>query len=144
MEKFFQYMWDDRKNLLILCSLALLCLSMGYGLGYISTVRFKPKETIIHDTVCIDKPVQLGGTLESNNKIIVEEKPVKPLPALTKFKVTDWVCAWGKWSGVVREIHWSERNPNVLVYEVQHYNEIDNEWYENPYYDTELEAGKCN
>ena len=71
------------------------------------------------------------------------EKITRPIPAITKYKATDWVCAWGKWSGVVREITWSTRVPNVLVYTVQHYDEEEG-WYENEYVETELEAGKCN
>jgi hypothetical protein len=84
----------------------------------------------VHDTVWVDF---------DDKKV---EKPSKPIPAITKFKATDWVCAWSKWSGVVREISWSTRVPNTLVYTVQHYNEEDG-WYENEYVDTELEAGKC-
>jgi hypothetical protein len=65
------------------------------------------------------------------------------METITKFKATDWVCAWGKWTGVVREISWSERAANTLVYTVQHYDEEEG-WYENDYVETELEAGKCN
>lgn len=93
------------------------------------------------DTVFIEKLIPLGGTLSSK-----DEEPViiKPLPSFTKYKVSDWVCAWNKWSGVVTNIHWSVNDSRILVYVVQHYNEEDKEWYENTYYDSELESGKCN
>ena len=82
----------------------------------------------VHDTVYVD---------------LSDKKVEKPIPSITKYKVTDWVCAWGKWSGVIREISWSERAENTLVYTVQHYDEEEG-WYENQYVETELEAGKCN
>lgn len=136
---------SQNRLLYLLLSLGALCFTMGFTIGRLTKSASKPIVKI--DTVRIEKPIQLGGTLTDNSVIIgdeADEDPVKPIPALTKYKVTDWVCAWGKWSGVVREVHWSERNPDVLVYEVQHYSETDGEWYENPYYETELEAGKCN
>lgn len=91
---------------------------------------FKDSIVYVHDTIYVDK-----------NKKIVE--PLKPIPSITKFKISEWVCAWGKWSGVVNDIQWSTTGKDILIYEVQHYNE-DDEWVELWYFDTELEAGKCN
>ena len=123
--------------------IVLVLMVFMFGAGRCS--KGDPETIVQHDTVKIETPVQLGGTLSSTTVIEEEdEDPVKPIPALTKYKVTDWVCAWDKWSGVVKGIHWSERNEGILVYEVQHWNETDQEWVELEYYDTELVPGKCN
>lgn len=72
----------------------------------------------------------------------VAEAPEREIPSFTKFKVSDWVCAWGKWSGVVIDIRWGKKH-NVLVYKVQHLT-VEDEWKTDEYYDTEITAGKCN
>jgi hypothetical protein len=104
-----------------------VCLLAGYKTK--TVVNCKDSIVVKYDTIFAEK---------KDNKSVV----VKPLPAITKFKGTDWVCAWGKWTGVVREITWSKRIPNTLVYTVQHYDEEEG-WYENDYVETELELGKC-
>lgn len=128
----------------LLC-IGAVCLIIGFTVGVVSKHGTKP--TVKIDTVFIEKP-KLGGELSANTVILgaeeEDEDPVIPIPPLTKYKVTDWVCAWGKWSGVVRGISWSEKNPGILVYEVQHWNEEEKEWIESEYFDTELEPGKCN
>ena len=136
---------SQNRLLYLLLSLGALCFTMGFSIGYLT--KSAPEPIVKTDTVRIEKPIQLGGTLTDNSVIIgdeADEDPVIPIPPLTKYKVTDWVCAWGKWSGVVRDISWSEKNPGILVYEVQHWNEEEKEWIESEYYDTELEPGKCN
>lgn len=123
----------------------LILLIIMFGAGRCS--KGYPEPTVKIDTVFVDKPIQLGGTLNAKTTIIVEEDPVntKPLPAITPFKVSDVVCVWGKWTGVVTNVHWSGRNPdaNVLVYEVMMHDE-EKGWYEEGYYATEITAGKCN
>jgi hypothetical protein len=145
IEKVKTFLKSEKGFLYSILGLCAVCLMIGFTVGRVSKADAPPEKIVQYDTVYRDQPVMLGGTI---TKIEVDEEVVdtRPLPALTKFKVTDWVCAWGKWTGVIRNIHYSERNPksNVLVYEVQHYNETDNEWYESGYYETELELGKCN
>jgi hypothetical protein len=106
-----------------------VCFFANYKYERRTVVNCKDSIVVKHDTIFAEK--------EEDETIIV-----KPLPAITKYKVTDWVCAWGRWSGVVREIKWSTRVPNTLVYTVQHYSEEEG-FYENGYVDTELELGKC-
>ena len=75
----------------------------------------------------------------------IEEKPQsKPIPAYTKYKVSDIVCVWGKWSGIIIDIQWSQNDPNILIYEVGFpLYEDEDEPGDIFYYDTELELGKC-
>lgn len=147
IERLRNFLNTSSQNQLLytLLGLGALCLIMGFIVGRLS--KTDSKSTVKIDTVRIEKPVQLGGTLNANTTIVAEEKdeedPVKPLPSLTKYKVSDWVCAWSKWTGVVKRIYWSKNDPTIPVYEVQHY-DGENGWYENSYYESELEPGKCN
>lgn len=89
----------------------------------------------IADTVKINIP-----TIE----IVKEEPKIKPIPAYTKYKVSDIVCVWGKWTGIVAGIEWSDADPNILIYRVAFPVYTDEEKPEDVYfYDTELELGKC-
>ena len=73
------------------------------------------------------------------------------IPVHTKFKVSDKVCAWGRWSGVVLNMRMSynppEGHPEVLVYEVRYTTHDENckciKFELDEFYDTELEAGDC-
>jgi hypothetical protein len=92
------------------------------------------------DTVLVDKPCP-------ELPVAKTEKFVKPIPSVTKYKIGDMVCVWGKWSGPVDDIVWSstDESQTVLKYNVQTYNFETSEWVlENWYYESELEAGKCN
>jgi hypothetical protein len=93
----------------------------------------KDSVEIRHDTIYVDKKK--------------DEIVSKPIPAVTKYKVSDIVCAWGKWTGVVVKINWSKADSRLLVYQIQIYKEAvgenDGEWVEEWYYDTELTPGKC-
>lgn len=74
--------------------------------------------------------------------VYVPKENVKPkiTPVNTKYKVSDIVCVWGKQSGVVINIEYSDNHPGVVIYTVQFpLTEID----ESEYYDTELTLGKC-
>ena len=102
---------------------------------YSNNIERNCKDSIIvkHDTVYVAPEA--------------EDKPAKPIPSLTKYKVSDIVCAWGKWSGVVNDIDWSSNDPNVLKYKIQIYKEGTDEdegWTEEWYFDTELTLGKCH
>ena len=145
-ERFKKFLSIPTQNqiLYVLFGLGAVCLIMGFTVGRLSNGDSEPIVKI--DTVFVDKPIQLGGTL-SPATVIVDKDSVstKPLPAITSFKVSDVVCVWGKWTGVVVNVHWSERNPdaNVLVYEVKMYDEEEG-WYEEGYYASEITIGKCN
>lgn len=143
MENIFEYLWNDRKMLLTLFGVGFFCLIVGFSLGRISKGNFKPEKIAVHDTVYVDKPIQLGGTLEATKTIVEEKKPVKALPAITTFKVSDWVCAWDRWSGVIIDMKWN-KTETLILYNVQTYSDEDGWNSENWYYDTEISAGKCN
>ena len=91
----------------------------------------KPKVKIVHDTIYKCPPVAS-----------------KPIPAITKYKVGDLACAWGKLSGVVNNIGWSKNDSNVLMYQLTYMTEntdgthgwSNEEWF----YESELNPGKCN
>lgn len=89
------------------------------------------------DTVKIDKPCPPITTVKEDTK------PKKPLPPVTPYKVSDIVCAWDRWTGVILEIDWSTKDPNILIYKVQTYSDTDG-WIENWYFATEFTPGKCN
>lgn len=85
----------------------ILIFIIGGAAVYYGTKNNKSKKLLkgdsivyVHDTVYVEKKG--------------DKKPIKPIPSITKYKVTDWVCAWGKWTGVVTEINWSEKNPSIL------------------------------
>lgn len=97
----------------------------------------KEQQVIVVDTVAIQA---LKVCPPCNEKT---EETKKPIPSYTKFKASDWVCAWGKWRGVVVLVEWSDDNPNLLIYKVQHL-AVDETWTYDWYYDTELTLGECD
>lgn len=124
--------------------LLLFLLSMVFVRGCSSkkeSCNCKDSVIVKHDTI------PLGGTLSSSTTITSEEDEDepnnKPLPVITKYKVSDCVTAWGKFNGVVISIRWSNNDPNVLVYNVKHFDAVENDWTSSEFYDTELTAGKC-
>lgn len=143
-EKLKLFLRSEKNLLYALLAIGAICLIMGFTVGRLS--KGDPKPEVMIDTVLVDKPIVLGGTLTSNT-IIKPEKVVKPLPSVTKFKIGDLACAWGKWSGVVDDIVWTstDESQSVLKYNLQHFNESTQEWeLENWYYESELSIGKCN
>jgi hypothetical protein len=99
------------------------------------------------------KRKQLSDSLFITSKVVTplptavleKQKSVeKPLPAVTKFKVSDKVCAWGKVTGVVRKINWSINDNSVLVYEIFVYDDTYMNKETVEYYESELVAGECN
>lgn len=78
--------------------------------------------------------------------VVTAPKPViKPIPQFTTYKVSDRVCAYGKWKGVVTAIEWGEvpsTHDGVLIYTVQHM--TDEGTTSDFYYETELTSGWCN
>jgi hypothetical protein len=105
-----------------------------FYLGHISG-RLRPykKDVIVQiDTVFIEKKISAPALAVT-----------KELPEYTKYKVGEKVCAWNRWSGVIRKIEWSKNDPTILVYLTLQYDEEEG-WIENYYYDSELSLGECN
>jgi hypothetical protein len=107
-----------------------VCLFANHKYERRTVVNCKDSIVVKHDTIFAEK--------EDDKSI-----KVKPIPVITKYKVSDLVCIWGKWSGVVTQVGWSETDDRVLIYYVTIYRE-DGDFDEGSYYDTELELGKCH
>lgn len=91
----------------------------------------------------IDKAATI--VVDKIDKVLEEDAPI---PRTTMYKVSDVVCAWEKYTGVVIGIRWSQNTPEgherVLVYEIKYDVTVDNEEPTGEFYETELERGKCN
>jgi hypothetical protein len=109
--------------------------AIGYQYGY---DKGKVADSVIvHDTIFTEKIVKEIVEVEAEN--IPDDRP---LPYNTRYKVGDKVCAWERWTGIVIDIQWSDKNPELVVYEVQHWNDEEG-WTSNQYYEQELNPGGC-
>lgn len=111
--------------------LMFLLILFGMALGALLRRAFEPIRAV--------KDVRVD-TVFVQQKVEVVQVPV---PDHTAFRVSDIVCAWGRWEGVVTRVEWSKGDPTVLVYKVQQWDDEEG-WLENYYYETELTHGKCN
>lgn len=102
--------------------------------------------TKVADSLYLNSRIERSSiTVPQPNPPVVEEEEVeREVPSFTTFKIGDRVCILDlNESGTVYYIYWSERNPELLVYTVQHYNEDTEEYSEEDYYESELKGGGC-
>lgn len=138
-----EYDNDKRKRIKVLTTIAVSVFVLGIVISILvggkntnpsvdnTAVKEKPcKPKIVHDTIYKCPPVD-----------------ERPIPAITKYKISDWVCAWDKITGVVQTIHWSENDPNLLMYEIVYSTGTDEDgapqWGNETFYESTLTAGKC-
>lgn len=114
--------------------LMFLLILFGMALGALLRRAFEPiraAKDVRVDTVFVQQQVEARQLIQV------------PVPDHTAFRVSDIVCAWTRWEGVVTRVEWSKGDPTVLVYKVQQWDDEEG-WLENYYYETELAHGKCN
>lgn len=128
--------WENIKRdrlVLVIVGFALTCLVFGFTVGWLLKGKSKSSFITKVDTVFVEKVITKAEEVK---------KLTKPLPVVNTYKVSDWVCAWDRWSGVIISIKWNEAETLVL-YNVQTYSDQDGWNSQNWYYETELSLGKC-
>lgn len=136
-----EYQEDKRKRLKIIAIMAITILLLGIGASFLTGKKSDGK-------AATETPCKLKVIHDTIYKCPPTHKTSKPIPALTKYKVGDWVCAWDDITGLVQGISWSEGDPNLLQYDVVYSlgKDVNGEpkWGYETFYETVLTAGKCH